>query len=207
MSGLLGKYDIFNRLTGQFETADLYRPISAQHSRDFEAHWRPAFRQRLIRMAPGETYESARLQDEHWEWPRKSKVVEERLDFDSFAVTVGGITQGLLIVNLATMSRLSGQTGQQLPYIELIAVAPWNRGGFTPTPQYKGIGRLLVAAVISLSVDQEYGGGFGLHALPQSAEWYRSICGMTELGPDPKHHELIYFEATAEQARAFITNK
>ena len=205
MSTLLGTFDVLNRTTGKFESANLFRPIGQPHARDFETHWRPAFRQRLARMAPGETYESAQLQDAHWEWPRKSEVVRDRLDFDSFAVVIGGITQGLAIVNLTARSRLPSQTGQHLVYVELVATAPWNRHGFAAVPVYKGIGRLLVAAVISLSVDQEFDGRYGLHAIPQSVDWYRSVCGMTELGPDPAHPGMIYFEATAAQARAFIS--
>ena len=131
MSTLIGNFDVLNRVTGKYEVASLFRPIGPQHARDFETHWRPVFKQRLARMAPGETYESAQLQDSHWEWPRKSEVVRERLDLDSFAVVVGGVTQGLTIANLTGRSRLAGQTGQHLAYVELIATAPWNRKGFT----------------------------------------------------------------------------
>ena len=205
MTELIGSYDLLNRRTGDFEAAELYRTIGPQHARDFEVHWRPAFRQRRARMASGETDERAQLQDSHWEWPKKADIMRDRLDFESFAVVVGGITQGLLALRMTGhLSRLVHSAQEAIPYVELIASAPWNRSGFTPNPQYKGVGELLIAAVISLSFEQEFAGRFGLTAIPQSVGWYRNFCRLTELGPDPEHPTMIYFEATEQQAKDFI---
>lgn len=206
MSSLVGSFVLLNRVTQEFDPAELHSPIGDSHVADFRKLWQPAFKQRLARMVLGETRESAQLQDEHWKWPEKSEVVRGRLDFESFAVTASGLTQGLMIVSLAKTARIERQRGQHLVYVELIATAPWNRPGFTDGgAQYKGVGRLLLAAAVSLSVEQEFGGRIGLHALPQAASWYRDVCGMTDLGPDEGHQKLVYFEMTAEQAAAFVS--
>ena len=42
-----------------------------------------------------------------------------------------------------------------------------------------------------------------LHSLPQAERYYRDVCGMTDLGPDPAYDNLRYFEMTAEQAAEF----
>ena len=44
----------------------------------------------------------------------------------------------------------------------------------------------------------------GLHSLPQADGFYTNTCGMTDLGTDPEHEGLRYFEMTPEQARAFV---
>ena len=50
----------------------------------------------------------------------------------------------------------------------------------------------------------EFQGRVGLHSLPQANGFYANTCGMTDLGPDPHHRELRYFEMTPVQAQEFI---
>lgn len=206
MSTSLGSYVLLNRITQEFDPAELFSPIGPDHIRDFRNLWQPAFKHRLARMALGETYASAQVQDQDWKWPEKSEITRDRLDYESFAVVASGLTQGLMIVSLAKTGRIESQRGQHLVYVELLATAPWNRPGFSATSaQYKGVGRLLLAAAISLSAEQEFSSRIGLHAIAQSASWYRDMCGMTELGHDDAHQGLIYFEMTPEQAAAFVS--
>jgi hypothetical protein len=204
MSEPLGTFLLLNRHTGQFEDASLHRPIGKKHVRDFQTLWRPAFKQRLATIATQEGVAAAQLQDFHWKWPEKAAATEVRADFESFAVEAWGVTQGLMLVSLNARARAAGQQNAHLVYVELVATAPWNREGLTERPKYKGIGRLLLAAAVSLSVNQEFGGRVGLHALPQSESWYGQICGMTDLGLDATHQGLRYFEMTEAQAKAFV---
>ena len=71
-------------------------------------------------------------------------------------------------------------------------------------PIYRGVGSLLIAAAIQLSLDEGFKGRIGLHSLPQADAFYANTCGMSNLGPDPSYQNLSYFEMTAEQAQAFI---
>jgi len=107
-----------------------------------------------------------------------------------------------MFVRTQGFAREPSQHGKPLAVIELIATAPWNRTALVPVPRFKGIGRLLLAAAISLSVHEEFEGRVGLHALPQAENWYRKVCGMTDLGVDET--KMRYFEMTEAQARAFL---
>jgi hypothetical protein len=100
---------------------------------------------------------------------------------------------------------LPEQQGKDLVYIEFLENAPWNRSEllFRPT-KFRGVGTLLMVAAIQLSIEQGFKGRVGLHALPQSEEWYRQKCGMTDMGTDQRVQGLRYFEMTALQATAFI---
>jgi hypothetical protein len=126
------------------------------------------------------------------------------LAWDTFAVEAEGVTQGLMLTRkgASVRAREASQQNQYIVEIELLAIAPWNRLRLVSAPQFKGIGRLLLAAAVSLSVEEEYEGRIGLHALPQAETWYRDVCQMTDLEVDGTG--MRYFEMTAAQARAFI---
>jgi hypothetical protein len=208
MRTLLGTYPLLNRQTGSWDDAQLFSPISQDNVDDFDKLWRPEFASRLaLARSRRETLAEANLQDAHWDWPGKAKDRNSRLDWTSFGVECDSRTQGLMFVGLASFAREPSQKGDHLAYIDLLATAPWNRPQFTDRPIYKGIGPLLLGTAISLSVDEGFRGRIGLHALPQSEAWYRNVCGMTDLGPDPAYSNLHYFEMTEAQARAFVANQ
>src|SRR4029077_17093712 len=120
---------------------------------------------------------------------------------DTFAVECAGETQGLMLVDVG-FARLPVQHGLELVYVELLATAPWNRLKLHPGARYKGVGRVLIGTAISLSVELGFNGRIGLHSLPQSEPYYRSV-GFTDLGYDlPK--KINYFEMTEADAAAFV---
>lgn len=204
MSERLGTYALENRHTGVQEDADLYGPVDTRHIADFDQHWKPVIHQRLRAMPRGSQTADADLQDWHWDWQRKVDMFGGRLDYQSFAIECGGMTQGLMLCSLVQMARETSQRNQHMVYVDYIHAAPWNRRRFTDTPLYRGVGGLLIAAAVSLSREQEFAGRIGLHALPQSEDWYRHHCGMTDLGIDSGYQELRYFEMTATQAERFL---
>lgn len=212
---LLGTFDLLNRETGSFEPADLHSPIGVGNVRDYSDHWRPAFAERVRQLrAQGKlTSEMSRddlqavlgdneIQDAHWKWTEKVKERASALEWRSFAVEAGGITQALMFVRLSGFALEPTQRNLPLVDIDLLATAPWNRRRLAETPKYKGLGRLLMTAAISLSVDEEFKGRIGLHALPQAETFYRDVCGMTDLGVDKTM--MRYFEMTESQAMAFL---
>ncbi len=203
----LATYQLLDRQLGKTVELSLWQPVVDRHARDFERHWRPVFDAHIeqIQRTGGDIAAAValrNLQDAHWEWGRKAHLIEGRLDWQSFAVEADGATQGLMFVKTQGFAREPSQKGKPLVLIELLATAPWNRPTLAATPRFKGIGRLLLAAAISLSMHEEFGGRIGLHALPQADEWYRVNCGMTDLGMDDNH--MRYFEMTDTQARAFL---
>jgi len=203
----LASYRLANRLTGAAVEATIWCPVVDRHAADFELRWRPIFDDWIdkIRSSGADINEAIALhhiQDAHWEWARKAHEVKGRLDWDSFAVEAEGVTQGLMFVQTAGFAREPSQAGLPLVEIVLLATAPWNRATLVPVPQFKGIGQLLLAAALSLSVHEEFAGRVGLHALPQAEGWYRDHCRMCDLGVDGTG--MRYFEMTADQARAFL---
>ena len=55
--------------------------------------------------------------------------------------------------------------------------------------------------MVALNEDLGSHGQIGLYSLPQADGVHTDTCGMTDLGADPGHENLRYFETMPEQAR------
>jgi len=204
MRELLGHFALLNRASGKEERAELYSQIDAKNLSDFTRYWRPMVAERLSQLPRGATPADANLQDWHWDWAQKAEVFTGRLAYRSFALEHADRTQGLMVCSLVRRVREKSRLNQHLVYIEFVQTAPWNNRHYTTTPVYKGVGNTMVAAAISLSLEEEFEGRIGLHSLPQSEAWYREYCQMTDLGVDDQYQGLRYFEMTSEQAARFL---
>lgn len=113
-----------------------------------------------------------------------------------------------MIVNTIKRCRISSQANKHLVYVEYLEVAPWNRRLAAGGTTYKGVGKVLIAAAIQLSIDEGNRGRIGLHSLPQADDFYNR-CGMTDLGPDAAYPKfpLRYFEMTEAQAKSFLSGE
>ncbi len=183
-----------DRSSGQLVEADLVDSIESNHLDDFERLWKSH---------PGIQHE----QHGHWDWRDKLANLSGQLGYQFFALECSGKTQGMMIVNTMKRCRLPRQANKHLVYVEYLETAPWNRWSVANNPEYKGVGTVLIAAAIQLSIDEGNHGRIGLHALPQADTFYRDVCGMTDLGPDTSYsrqHPLTYFEMTASQAATFL---
>lgn len=182
-----------DRETGQLVEAVLYDSIDQKHLDDHRNQWTP-----LI-VSHGE-------QHGHWDWRKKWSYYSTQLSYQSFAIECNGQTQGLMIVNTIKRCRIALQANMHLVYVEYLEAAPWNRRNIPNWNGLSGVGTVLIAAAIQLSVDEGNRGRIGLHSLPQADTFYRDKCGMTDLGPDSTYnpHPLRYFEMTEAQAKAFI---
>jgi hypothetical protein len=205
MKELIAEVELLNRVSGEYEQAYLHRGIDDKNFDDFEQRWRPLFDERRLQLLPPGDSESAALQDAHWDWRRVIKPRENRLDYESFSLECAEQTQGLMLVCTTAFGRCANHAGREIVYVDRIATAPWNRQGFSTGPIYRGVGSILLAAAISLSDDLGFGGRLGLHSLPQSERWYKSVCSMTDLGVDADSYNLRYFEMTEAQAKSFIS--
>lgn len=203
----LATFSVVDRETGEATNLDLWSPVAERHKDHFLTQWRPIFDRHIEEIrAKGEDVDEAvrlrTLQDAHWQWATKADAIAGRLDWVSFALEGLGVAQGLMFAQTAGFAREPSQAGKPLVKVVLVASAPWNRPALTEVPRFKGIGRILLGAAISLSFHEEFAGRVGLHALPQAETWYRDVCGMTDLGVDATG--MRYFETTEEQARAFL---
>ena len=197
----VGSVVLFERAGGEEVIADVYRELDEKNFRDIETLWCPMLKSRRDEFPSWEAAGAANAQDSHWEWVEKAKEAERIIGRDTFAVECGGETQGLMLIDVG-YARLPAQRGRELTYIELLAAAPWNRTKFVPTPRYKGVGRVLVGAAISLSFDLGFNGRIGLHSLPQSTSWYQGV-GFTDVEYDTEK-EMRYFEMSESDAAAFV---
>ncbi|MET1113231.1 MAG: hypothetical protein ABWX67_17065 [Allosphingosinicella sp.] len=204
----IGTYDLFNRQSGSLVECHLYEGFAENNTSDFLTLWKPLFdRKREELTAAGlmtpENLEALSLQDAAWNWPLKAGIASLKA-MATFVVEAEGVTEGLMIAAPYGFAREPSQDGLPLTYIELLSTAPWNRAKLVPQPKYKGVGRLLMTAAVSLSLEEEQRGRIGLHALSGASEWYRGACGMSDLGYD-EDKKMDYFEMTEAQASAFLS--
>lgn len=187
--------DVFLRdgESGVLVKAELHDTILQRHFNDHVNYWKP-----LI-ASQGE-------QHGHWDWKQKWSYFSSQLSFQGFALECGGQTQGLMIVNTIKRCRIQQQVNKHLVYVEYLEAAPWNRRDIPNWNRYKGVGTVMIAAVVQLSIDEGNRGRVGLHSLPQADTFYRDRCGMTDLGADPTYnpYPLRYFEMTEAQGAAFL---
>ncbi|MDY3562357.1 hypothetical protein R5W23_003823 [Gemmata sp. JC673] len=148
------------------------------------------------------------LDDTHWE--RLNNVNYPPHWHTCVMVECYGTLQGVMAVeNLLRPARLT--PGAWVLYVDYIEVAPWNyrvpQNRALPVARdarFKGVGVTLLGEAVRISVGATAGGRVGLHALPQANEFY-SRCGLTCVGPDPDHHDLVYWEYEDGAAAACLT--
>lgn len=206
---LVGTYDLLDRASGHFVECHLYNQIDAHNSADFVNQWKPIFDAKMneLKAAGRFTDEASKefsLQDAHWLWPEKAAVASAPGPLHGFALECQSKTQGLMIAAPFGFAKEESQRGRPITQVLLISTAPWNRPQLVQSPTYKGVGRILLSAAISLSIEEEHGGRIGLHALSGAEEWYRDACGMTDLGFEAEKN-MHYFEMTEAQALRFIS--
>lgn len=130
--------------------------------------------------------------DFHWSWRRIiNSTAEEGYEKKTFYFTVNNQPQGVLHAFFPKAARLA--VGENLVYIDRIAVAPCNRSSASPQV-FKGIGSLLMLFIKAFSQENGYGGAVGLHALKQAKDFYVYL-GMQSLGVDTEYENLEYFES------------
>src|SRR5437773_8751001 len=87
--------------------------------------------------------------------------------------------------------------------VDYLESAPWNLRCSSILPRLMGVGTVLIAEAVRLSLELGLEGRVGLHSLPQAEAFYKIRCGMTEFGADPGYFDLTYFEYNGQQATAW----
>ena len=221
MSKLLGTVDLIRGAPGLPEPAKIYVGFDERHMRDQEMLWKPlltgAFDQVVAdcREANGQINEQkfygevARLGigDVRWDWRKIHR--DYHLDPGTIfiAIECAGRTQGLMYLECEIHATRLLPKGEQLIYIDRVAVAPWNRVPLSAAQEYRGVGRLLVGLAINVSLEKKYDGRIGLHSLHGAQSFYRTKCGMTDLGTDAMKEGLNYFEMSETQAQLLLSRK
>ena len=189
---------------GSAVDAVLWDGIGANQMSDWVDHWEPAKASGLRRLAEAKAPRGALPQSRHWVWPEKVREASGVLARKGFCIVAEGVTQGLMLVTTASFSRVDGQKGKPIVYVDYLETAPWNRHNFVyERPKYAGVGSLLLGVAMELSRLEDYKGRIGLHSLPQADDWYRRR-GMIDLGVDEDYQNLHYFEMTADGAAKYL---
>lgn len=185
--------------------AILHTELAPKVPADTEKEWGP-----IRRQAARNLQRAGRFKDvpQHflWDWERKSHKLQF-LAYRCCGIECAGKMQGLLMVMLAGKhARLAPDAGKPLVYVDYLEAAPWNLAMMVETPLYGGIGPVLMRTAVQLSYDEGFQGRIGLHALPQSEEFYRDDCEMQCCGPDATYEDLPYYEMTREIAARYTSN-
>jgi len=197
---------LFNAERQEFEDAELWDGITEKQLTDWEGEWLPELFKAVQKLKRVGVAREFWPQSRHWDWRKKTQTLQGMLAYPGFSVVCDGLTQGMMIVDLATKRcRIESQKGMPIIYVDYIENAPWNRKELLyDPPKYRGVGSMLITAAIELSKQEEFKGRIGLHSLPQANNFYANTCGMTDLGTDHDCQGLRYFEMTSVQAEAFI---
>lgn len=194
MSAAVSKVFLRDGASGELAAAELFDAILPAHLDQHEQHWKPAVA-------------SDDVEHGHWDWRAKWADCSQQPSQRGFAIECAGLAQGLMIVDTLKPCRTASQAGKRLVYVEYLETAPWNRGA---CQRFKGVGTVLIAAAIQLSIVEGHQGRIGLHSLPQADDFYRFRCGMSDFGPDASYYPefpLRYFEMTDEQAAIYLKGR
>jgi len=194
---------LMDKHTGHPVEALLVDGITEVHLEDVEAHWKPALFDGLRRLRAQGRPREEWPQSRHWSWSDKVEHVRSLLAYRGFAIEHEGRAQCLMLVKTTEACLLPDQKGKPLVYVDYLETAPWNQRELVEKPRFGGLGSVMLAAAITLSLEEGFSGRIGLHSLPQSEKFYRA-CGMTGLGPDAFKQGLGYFEMKPDQAAAFL---
>ena len=205
MTATVTKVHLLNVARGVPEAAELWHNITERQLTDWEGEWVPELFMAMQRLRRAGIERRHWPQSRHWDWRKKIAMLQGMLANPGFSILCDNLTQGMMIVDTAKhRSRIDAQKAQHLVYVLFIENAPWNRPELSDSPRYRGVGSILIRAAVALSEELEFHGRIGLYSLPQANDFYANTCGMTDLGADPDHEGLRYFEMTPEQAQAFI---
>ena len=194
---------LLHQQSGEFVNAELIDRIDTAFAKRAEDSW-----QTFLAAARAEALATNRLfpvvDHDHWKWVEKVRLTERLLPYPTLGIECDGKVQGLMLVETdGHFGRLGLQLGTPLVYVNLLATAPWNLPGVVEQPLYRGVGTVMLAEAVSMSVDLGFKGRLGLHSLPKSQGWYERL-GMICLEADPTKQNLKYYEMTPEQAQELI---
>jgi hypothetical protein len=190
--------------SGEYVTASLCSGLSPEDFLDAEEAWHPHRIETYRRLFRERVPQNKFPQSLHWSWANKSRHLQF-VAYEGYGIRFDNDWQGLLLVSTAGhVAQIGADRLKPLVYVDFIETAPWNQPEMAGTPRFRGVGVRLMEAAVRLSIEEGFHGRVGLVALPQAELFYVNTCGMTRVGPDKDHQQLIHFEMTREQAKRFL---
>ncbi|WP_254566091.1 GNAT family N-acetyltransferase [Oscillatoria sp. HE19RPO] len=165
-------------------------PLSIVHLNHFQQKWNP-------RLQPSSE------EDSHWDWVKKYQAISRLANYEGYAIECELMTEGLMLLEIDYhRSRL--ERNKNLVYVDYLATAPWNRPSIQSPPKYRGVGTAMITFAVQRSIELEYKGRVGLHALPEAERFYKNQLNMVNFGPDERYENLTYFEFSKEEALKIV---
>jgi hypothetical protein len=212
----LATFDVYSYEFDEVRRIDLVEDLEEKHLEFVKREWTPRLADRRARaviayhvLPTKKQHEQAWQEkqgrfgapDSHWDWNYKK---QSMLGFAHrmFALLDGEVVEALMRIDLSKPSRIQPTPYTPVVYVDYLAVAPWNRPPIQSPPRFKGFGKLLLGAAVSISVEEGMDGRCGLHSLTQSEGFYSRV-GMKDLGVDAASG-LKYFEFSPDAARKFL---
>lgn len=203
-----GTYPIFLRCndTGTLVEATLHERIDGAYARKVDDVW-SAYLTAAEANAKAQGKAFAELEHSHWRWEAKVAESARLLSCPTMAIECNGEPQGLMLLKTDGHFAVSvEEKARPLVYVTYLATAPWNLGDVVERPRYSGVGTILMAAAVQTSIEAEFKGRIGLHALPQAEKFYECH-GMVDFGTDPDKEHLKYYELSSEAAAKFLSRR
>ena len=148
-----------------------------------------------------EVLESLQVEDKHWSWFNKSMHFYADV-YKWFYLLAEDKIQGTCVIYQPKES-LIGEGN--IFYIEFIAAAPWNRKTLITDKEYKGVGTILITAILKYALEKfALRPGFSLHSLPQATGYYEKL-GMINCATEDKNR-LKYYEIPITEAELLMKN-
>lgn len=184
--------------TGELAPAEIVIGLTTDEIDEAVGLWSPYLKKQIDELG-------ANPDHSHWDWSLKARSIRGLQGYSVVGIRADGDLQGMLLWDdIETRAKHPSQLGRELVYVHYLSTAPWNDAELTDTPKYRGAGSQLLAVSVAHSVEQEFKGRVGLHALSKSENFYREKCRMADLGEDAAHQNLRYFEFTEELATVFL---
>jgi hypothetical protein len=179
--------------------ASVYRGFLEAELDEIEATWSRA---REKAAEHGQAAGLAGLEHAHWDWRNKADSVEAGRHM-LVAADCDHEIQGLMaILRLPRPALLSPG---HVVYVDYLESAPWNLKGLVEAPRFLGVGTILMAEAVRISIEESLEGRVGLHSLPQAEAFYVK-CGMTRVGIDSDYYDLTYFEFSGRDGMNWLNS-
>jgi len=110
----------------QVVEANLFDDVTVDHFLESQVEWRPLVLEAAKVLKKRGVAASELPAHWHWNWGSKASDLQA-LAFSFFGIECDGQLQGLMKLDIATRSsRLIGQKGKPIVYVDYIETAPWN---------------------------------------------------------------------------------
>lgn len=179
-------------------SANLYRDFPASKLDVIEAEWANA---RQLAADTEQAIGLAPLEHSHWDWRNKRDSIKTGRHMAVVVECEGDIQGAMAVLRTPRPARLGTA---MVVYVDYVEAAPWNLRTFALQPRFLGVGTVLIADAIRLSMEMQLGGAIGLHSLPQAEQFYSQRCRMTLVDHDPTYFDLTYFEFAPRDAMDWL---